>query len=685
MDVAWWKRLFFTLYYITHVRTKEENEMSIKLPAYPLITNDPYLSIWSRTDHPAESDTIHWTGAVKRLVVTADVDGVEYALVGRSELPLAELTGREVSATATRYTYGVGAVEISVAFRAPLLLEDLWLASVPVTYIHMTARSLDGREHRAEIKVEWHDDICRDGVAPEPLCGKSYASGDLHIAWMGKKRQPMLCHSADHVTIDWGYAYMLSDTPVAFQRCRGHWMLEGRKVLAVGPDGADACIALAYDDVASINYFGYIAQAYYVSAGSMNKITDAAKFCFSERRDIFRRMDEFDAQFAADALAAGGEDYRILVTAAYRHSIAAHKLIADRDGNPVFLSKENDSNGCIGTVDVSYPSIPLYLLYNPQLVLGMCRPVLKFACMPVWKYDFAPHDVGRYPQATGQVYGLAPVSLDDACDPNGAGDVYPPLYLYDGEENLYREKGQMPVEESANMILMLAAVLKVGGDESFVKGNLDLLEKWVKYLERYGADPGEQLCTDDFAGHLAHNVNLAIKAICGLAAYAFIMERFGDNAQAKHYRECAKSMACQVIGKARNGRGTGLTMDGSGWSLKYNAVWDILFGFGLFDDKFYSEEIQRYLDETNTYGVPLDSRATYTKSDWILWAATLSRSPEIVSRFCQPLVKFLAETPTKVPFSDWYDTKSGRYIHFIARSVQGGLFMPMLFRKFNRE
>ena len=316
----------------------------------------------------------------------------------------------------------------------------------------------------------------------------------------------------------------------------------------------------------------------------------------------------------------------------------------------------------------------------------MCRPVLYFASLPVWQEDFAPHDVGRYPYATGQVYGLGGNALDSAvCDTVEAGDVYPPTYLYDGDENLYVFDRQMPVEESGNMLLMLAATLKADGKDELIRENLPMLSTWVKYLEQYGADPGEQLCTDDFAGHLAHNVNLAFKAVCGLAAYGYIMEHFGDKAQAEHYRQTARDMARQVVSRSQNGRGTGLTMDGNGWSLKYNAVWDVLFNFGPFDKKFFADEIKRYRQETNAYGVPLDSRKDYTKSDWILWAVTFSQDPAVVDEFCKPLVKFFAETPTKVPFSDWFDTKTGAYLHFIARSVQGGLFMPMLHKKWKNS
>src|SRR5690606_18990958 len=110
-----------------------------------------------------------------------------------------------------------------------------------------------------------------------------------------------------------------------------------------------------------------------------------------EYPEIMSRCAAFNASLPAEAEAAGGKRYADIVSLAYRQAVSAHKLIADRDGNVIFLSKENNSNGCIGTVDVSYPSIPLFLLYNVELVKGMMRPVFRYAASGDWPYAFAPH------------------------------------------------------------------------------------------------------------------------------------------------------------------------------------------------------------------------------------------------------------------------------------------------------
>ncbi|MBQ5771290.1 MAG: DUF4965 domain-containing protein [Clostridia bacterium] len=653
------------------------------LPAYPLISIDPFLSIWSPSDHPADSDTAHWAGERKRMTLSARIDGKTYALIGSQLTEKAALTGRCVTPSKTVYTFKAGETEIAVSFRAPLLMDDLDLLSTPVNYMDIETKSLSGQEKEVFLSFVWHDDILKDGAsATDSVIGSEYDAGGFSLAWMGKQIQPVLNRSGDRITIDWGYAYLASEAPVCFDRVAGHWALVCQKAVKTGEN---LMIAIAYDDIASIQYFEYTAHAYYARNGKT--IVQAIREMMQRHDEIVERLNALDADLLEKAEEAGGESMKALAAASYRHSVCAHKLIADRDGNPVFLSKENDSNGCIGTVDVSYPSTPLYLMYCPELVRGMCRPIFRFASLPVWKDDFAPHDVGRYPIATGQVYALsgrrgrekAGGWNDEKCDPVFyPSGQFPPVFLYEGPDNIYEHRYQMPVEECGNMILMVAAAMRADGDTAFAKENLPMLKKWVRYLETYGEDPGEQLCTDDFAGHLAHNVNLAFKAVCGLAAYGWMMEKLGEADEAEYYRNAAVKMGRSVYERAKTDNGTALTLNGEGWSLKYNTVWDKLFGFGIWDDAFYKAEIARYMQETNAYGIPLDSRKTYTKSDWIMWSAAMADTREGVEAFAKPLVKYLKETPSRVAFSDWYDTVTGAYIHFIARSVQGGIFMPML-------
>ena len=144
-------------------------------------------------------------------------------------------------------------------------------------------------------------------------------------------------------------------------------------------------------------------------------------------------------------------------------------------------------------------------------------------------------------------------------------------------------------------------------------------------------------------------------------------------------------MAQAVYEKAKTENGTALTLDKTGWSLKYNAVWDVLFELHYLPEEFYRKERETYLRETNTYGVPLDSRADYTKSDWVLWCAAMSDEEGTVEAYSAPIARFMAETKTRVPFSDWFDTQTGLIEHFMGRSVQGGIFMPLLREKWLKK
>lgn len=644
----------------------------------PLVLHDPYFSIWSSADHLYDADPVHWCGKRQQLRGYVTVDGVVYSFLGDREFHEAiPQKSVNVTAASTVYEFENEKIILTVKFTSPLLLDDFTLVSRPCTYIDFAVEKKTDCEVCADVLVS------ADLVSQkeEKLVGCSAerpakeGSPAFSYAQMGKAAQRPLGGSGDNVTIDWGYVYAAS----ADENAVCAYDEKNRRLSSRIPLEKEGGMILAFDDLLSINYFGQWRKAYWTNV--YDTILDAVGAAFADRTETLTKAAALDARIEEAAKKAGGEEYAFLCSMSYRHAVAAHKLITDEAGQILFLSKENDSNGCIGTVDVSYPSVPLFLLFNTEYVKGMLRPVFKFAACDVWEYDFAPHDVGRYPYAWGQVYGMDG-EKGGRWFSGDNGDVFPAFYQYPAGTGIYDFQYQMPVEECGNMLIMTAAVCGMDGNADFAEPHMEVLKKWTQYLLADGADPGEQLCTDDFAGHLSHNVNLSAKAIMGVEAYARLAGQLGRQEEALAYHQKAVDMAADWEKRALSDEHYVLAFGNPDtWSLKYNLVWDRLWNSGLFSDEVYEKELAYYVKKTNAYGTPLDSRRDYTKSDWILWCAAMAKDQEQARALIAPVASYLKNTQSRVPFSDWYETITGEYCHFIARSVQGGIFMPALMKK----
>lgn len=644
----------------------------------PLVLHDPYFSIWSSADRLYDADPVHWCGKRQQLRGYVTVDGVVYSFLGDREFHEAiPQKNVDVTATSTAYTFENEKIVLTARFTSPLLLDDFTLVSRPCTYIDFAVE----KKEECEVLIDFLVSSDLVSQKEEKLVGCSArrpakkGAPAFSYAQMGKAAQRPLGGSGDNVTIDWGYVYAAS----ADENAVCAYDEKNHRLSCRLPLEKECGMILAFDDLLSINYFGQWRKAYWTK--EYDTILDAVGAAFADRAETLTRAAALDAQIEELAKKAGGEEYAFLCGMSYRHAVAAHKLIADEKGEIIFLSKENDSNGCIGTVDVSYPSVPLFLLYNTEYVKGMLRPVFEFAARDVWEYDFAPHDVGRYPYAWGQVYGMDGEKGGHWFS-GGDGEVFPAFYQYPAGTGIYDFKYQMPVEECGNMLIMTAAVCGMDGNADFAQPHMEVLKKWTQYLLEYGADPGEQLCTDDFAGHLSHNVNLSAKAIMGVEAYARLAGQLGQEAEALEYHQKAAAMAADWEKRAICDDHYVLAFGNPDtWSLKYNLVWDRVWNSGLFSDEVYEKELAYYVKKTNAYGTPLDSRRSYTKSDWILWCAAMAKDAEEANALIAPVAAYLKNTESRVPFSDWYETETGRYCHFIARSVQGGIFMPALMKK----
>ncbi|MCC6368500.1 MAG: DUF4965 domain-containing protein [Bryobacterales bacterium] len=655
-------------------------------PAYPLITHDPYFSIWSTTDELNGGPTRHWTGAPQEIGSLIRIDGVTYRLMG-SDPPRrpAERTGplRQVSAqvlpTRTIYRFEGAGVGVTLTFLTPALLKDLDVLSRPATYIRWDVRSTDGKPHKAALYFDATSQLVVDQPRQPVLWGRFLLDGNP-VLRMGSVEQPVLQKRGDDLRIDWGYLYVtappapgVSQVSAEREETRAAFIAKGRLPAsdALDPEApsrfrlpalayafdlgevtaapASRTLIVAYDDLYSIEYFQRRLRPYWRRKGATAE--DMLRAALRDQASLTERCARFDKELMADLRQAGGADYEFIATLAYRQAIAAHKLVADIDGTPYFFSKENFSNGCIGTVDVTYPSAPLFLLMNPELLKGMIRPILDYASLERWRFPFAPHDLGTYPQANGQVYG-------------------------GGERN---EDRQMPVEETGNMLILTAALVKAENNAAFAERYWKLLTRWASYLKEKGLDPENQLSTDDFAGHLAHNANLSIKAILALGSYAWLCERTGHGSEAAEYRGVARDFARRWITMAGDGGHYRLAFDKPGtWSQKYNLVWDRLLGLDLFPPEVARKEVAFYRMMQKPYGLPLDNREQYTKLDWIVWSATLAESAADFEALVAPVARFLNSTPDRVPMSDWYWTHDAKKRGFQARSVVGGVFVKML-------
>ena len=771
-------KFYFFVFYLTCSCVQAQ---SFRPPAYPLITNDPYFSIWSISDKANESSTIHWTGRKHSIEAIAKIDGIEYQLIGKpvikyksiiktaleskyhsrftfesfsnpikpntlwksksiwirrtidipqgfkpenlklnlsndddvkvylngvlayscgpcyrsgydlfnispealkslkpgkntmavhcinpqgggfidvglvEEIPpiksplLAMQTIVKTKATNTLYSFVANGTQIDVTFTTPFLMDELEILTRPVSYVTFEAKSLDQRSHEVVIKWKTSKEIATNlpsqDVKSTILRKKS---SNLNIARTGTREQNILSKSGDDLRIDWGYLYVAIPKSIPTILSTEDGSLNSSMNLGkINKTGKSAHLIMAYDDLYSIQYFGKNLKAWWrrKSTMTLDKMLNQSELDYSRLMKKSKiKFKIFDKTLYEDAKKVGGDKYADLCQIAYRQAIAAHKAVDRGDGTLLFFSKENFSNGSIGTVDVTYPSAPLFLKYNTTLMKGMLEFIYEYSESGKWIKPFPAHDLGTYPLANGQTYP------------------------YD-----------MPVEECGNMLILTAAICAKERNAQYCVKHWDILTTWVKYLEQFGFDPENQLCTDDFAGHLARNTNLSVKAIIAIGCYAKMAELSGKKDTAKHYFQIAKKMALKWQQLAKNEDHYALTFEGkNSWSQKYNLVWDNLLSLNLFPSQVKESEVKFYLTKLNKYGLPLDSRRSYTKSDWAIWTASLANSRKDFESFVNPIWDYANETESRVPLSDWHETTNAKQVGMQARSVVGGYFIKLL-------
>lgn len=671
------KSAVFPLFLLAAMTVRAQTtQIAFRPPAVPLVTVDPYFSLWSFADHLTYDATRHWTGSRMTMQGLVRIDGQTFRLMGdepKDTAPATQLNLR-VFPTRTIYEFRAAGVFVRLTFLTPDLPQQIDVLSRPVTYLTWEVHSLDPKKHKVEIYFDASAELVVN-TPDEAIAWESENIPGLRAIRMGTTAQPILARAGDETRIDWGYLYVAApvdespqSTVLSAEKAIEDFTSTGQlnsrldadmpraandrrpaialafPLGAVGVQPVSRHLILAYDELSSVEYFGKKLHPFW----QRGRVTarDMLESAEKDFPSLAARSEKFDQELMTDLTQIGGEQYADVSALAYRQAFAANTVAIGPNGEPLMFLKEISSCGCAQTADVIYPESPLLLLVNPKLLEYSLVPLLDYAQSSAWPYPYAPHDLGTYP-------------LDNGRNP--------------------AHMESMPVEESGNLLLMIAGIARAEGNADFALRYWPLLTKWAGYLKANGLDPGDQLCTDDFTGLLSHNANLSLKAIEALGGYGMLAQMLGKTSESESTRQTAEQYAAKWMQMAGDNGHTRLAFDRPGtWSQKYNLAWDRVLGIHLFPASLAKEEISYYQSRSTDFGFPLDRRAEFTKLDWESWSAALATSKAQFIELFSGVYNFAQQTPTRVPLSDWYWTVDGTQTGFQARPVVGGVFMEML-------
>ena len=655
--------------------TSAADAQTYRPPAVPLVVHNPLFSIWSCADNLTDDVTRHWTRHQNSLDSLIRIDGHTFRMMGvqPKEMPPIPQLGVTVLPTRTIYQFEDESVHVTLTFLTPSLPNDIDILSRPLTYLTWDVKSIDGKSHDVSVMFSASGELAVDNAGQKVQWNRPTIAGFTAMK-MGSVDQAYVQRSGDDSRIDWGYAYLAASAdhskgaigseasleqtfadsgvlPANDDNVQPRAVKQDLPTMALAIDFGkvtDAPVTrramIAYDDVYHVDYFGSKQPAYWRRTPGMDgdKLITLADHDYDS---LLKRCTEFDDQLMADTTKIGGKDYAYICALAYRQSIGGCGIAADPHGQPIMFTKENSSDGNMATVDVFFPQAPILVLLSPTLVKATLAPVFQYSVSPHWKWPNAPHDIGEYPIVFGR-------------DDGGEG---------------------MPVEETGNMIIMSDALCQEEGNTRFVDTWWPLLTKWAGYLEKYGPDPEEQLCTDDFKGRLAHNANLSVKAIVALAAYGDMARMRGDTATADRYMDMARADAKHWVEVDSEGDHFKLAFDKPGtWGQNYNMVWDRILDLNVFPPEVRAKQIAFFKTKLQPFGLPLDSRDHLTKTDWTVWTASLADNQSDFEKLISRMTVYLDYTTARIPFVDSFVTDDIRSEGMRARPVIGGVFARML-------
>ncbi len=674
----------------------------IRPPAVPLAVRQPYLSSWLPSTLLPGTWPQFWQGSTTEMAGIVRIDGTSYLFMGNPQVVLdvpngnhgkphtlkgfpraLDQTALRMTPTRSRFELQGGGIGLVVEFLSPVEPDDVKRQSIPMSYVTVTARSIDGQTHEVQVyldisgswasgdekqQITWAP-VSSNGMqawtvelkTPKPLTEEKQFAAWGKVVWATGQRNGLTHQSGADTDVrgrfvKHGKLGNSNDTKYRAINDRNPVFGLSVDLGVLGHSVATTEFVIGQVRTPAVRYLGKPLRPLWPRY--FHSWQEMLSFFYADAAEASQRAYSLDARITKDARAVGGTTYEGLCTLALRQAYGGTELVEGPDGKPWAFLKEISSDGNVSMVDVVYPASPVWIYLDPGYLRLLLTPLLNYAETGGWPKKFAEHDLGtHYPNATGH---------------------------NDGKEE------DMPVEESGNMLIMVAAYLRrarASDAAEFARKHYRILKQWADYLTANLPDPGFQNQTDDFAGPIAHSVNLAIKGIVAVAAMGQIATAAGHGDDASHYQSLAQQYVEYWARHAQDpsGRHLDLTYNGAGggdgtWGTVYNAFADRLLGTNLVPDSIGKEQAAWYEQLSNAFGLPLQVPHSYAKSDWeLLTAAWLSDYP-IKQQLIDRVYAYANTTPDRVAFSDLYSTVTSRQVAFRARPVQGGIFAPLALR-----
>ncbi|KAJ5604393.1 hypothetical protein N7510_009547 [Penicillium lagena] len=642
-------------------------------PSYPLAVRNPYLSTWmpsDRVQNLPHAEPQFWAGQNLGWSVIVRVDGRAYSLMGvqnanASGIHPAIVHRAEFTASHSVFDLSAGPVALTLDFFSPVSPSNYLRHSLPFSYltVHVTKSRGHDIQVYSDIDGRWTGRPRRSQSAFEEADGLAYYSLTVPTARKYAEANDMAL---------WGRAILasrpsdsstLTSSSGNAAAVRGLFAGEGilagvhetwshESVVALAHDlgkvdgGASVNFVVGYERDHAINYLGEPQTGYY--RAKYPTTSKALSFFMDDYADALLESVKLDQELASSATAAAGPKYADIVTLSTRQAYGGIDVTIPADSldtNEVLaFIKELSSDGNVNTIDVIMPAFPIYYVMDPDYIRLLLEPVMKYLDAGRWRLPYTIHDLGSsYPHAVGHD--------DQRAEP-------------------------MPIEECGNLLILALAYVRATGDVSWAAQYTEIFKKYADYLAHNSIDIANQLSSNDAAGPLPNETNLAIKAAVGLKA-------FGEMSGYEYYSRVGNEHASLFFeqGLGTDDEKTHFVLRypdrPKSWKTPYNLFPDVLFDLDTFPEEAYKMNDNFF--RSKSYGVPLDNRQDWAKSDWNMWlAGTFGTTTR--DEFVDDLWAFMTSGKHTWPFSDRYVATSkkganpGTPILCRARPTVGGHF-----------